>query len=73
VQRVSKIDGGEHLCVDLLAADAAFAGLLGDTIEVRVARGPLTVISREGSIKMKQLAGRPQDVPDLARLEGFDD
>lgn len=70
VQRVSKIDAGEHLCVDLLVADAAFAGLLADTIEVRVAQGPLTVISRAGLIKMKQLAGRPQDVADLARLEG---
>jgi hypothetical protein len=73
VQRVSKIEGGEHLCVDLLVADAVFSGLLDDALEVRVPRGPLTVISRAGLIKMKQLAGRPQDVADLARLEGEDD
>lgn len=73
VQRVSKIEGGEHLCVDLLIAEAVFAGLLDDAIEVRTPRGNLTVISRAGLIKMKQLAGRPQDVADLARLEGGDD
>jgi hypothetical protein len=73
VQRVSKIEGGEHLCLDLLVADAVFMGLLDDTIEVRTAQGTLTVISREGLIRMKQLAGRPQDLADLMRLEGSDD
>jgi hypothetical protein len=70
VQRVSKIEDGEHLCVDLLVADAVFAGLLDDTLEVRTPSGTLTVISRAGLIRMKQLAGRPQDVADLASLEG---
>jgi hypothetical protein len=70
VQRVSKIEDGEHLCVDLLVADGVFSGLLDDTIEVRTPHGALTVISRAGLIRMKQLAGRPQDVADLASLEG---
>jgi hypothetical protein len=73
VQRVSKIADGEHLCVDLLMADAVFTGLLDDTIEVRTPNGALTVISRAGLIRMKQLAGRPQDVADLASLEGNHD
>ncbi len=70
VQRVSKIEEGEHRCVDLLMADAVFTGLLDDTLEVRTPNGTLTVISRAGLIRMKQLAGRPQDVADLASLEG---
>jgi hypothetical protein len=73
VQRVSKIQNGEHLCVDLLVADAVFTGLLDDTLEVRTPNGTLTVISRAGLIRMKQLAGRPQDVADLASLEGTGD
>lgn len=70
VQRVSKIADGEHLCVDLLVAEAVFAGLLDDTIEVQLPTGPLTVVSRAALIKMKQLAGRKQDLADLAKLEG---
>lgn len=73
VQQVSKIEAGEHLCVELILADVVFAGLLDAAIEVRMREGPLTVISRAGLIEMKQLAGRPQDVADLARLEGGDD
>lgn len=73
VQRVSKIDAGEHLCVDLIVADGVFAGLLDDTVEMRLAHGPMTVVSRAGLTKMKRLAGRPQDLADLAKLAGEDD
>ncbi|MFO7562166.1 MAG: nucleotidyltransferase family protein [Enhygromyxa sp.] len=72
VQRVSKIADGEHLCVDLIICNAVFAGLLDDTVEVSVPGGTLRVISRAGLVKMKQLAGRDQDLADLARLEGED-
>ena len=73
VQRVSKIADGEHLCVDLLVAEAVFAGLLDDTIDVQLPTGPLTVVSRAGLTKMKQLAGRKQDLADLEKLEGEHD
>lgn len=73
VQRVSKIADGEHLCVDLLVAELVFSGLLDDTIEVQLPNGPLTVVSLAGLLKMKQLAGRKQDLADLAKLEGKDD
>jgi hypothetical protein len=72
VQRVSKIADGEHLCVDLLLAEGVFAGLLADSLQVRLPNGPMRVISRAGLIKMKQLAGRPQDLADLAQLEPGD-
>lgn len=73
IQRVSKIEGGEHLCVDLIITNAIFAGLLDDTIEVQLPEGPLQVLSREGLIRMKRIAGRDQDLADLARLEEIDD
>lgn len=73
VQRVSKIDAGEHLCVDLILADGVFAGLLDDVLDVRLGHGTATVISLAGLTKMKQLAGRPQDLADLAKLAGDDD
>jgi predicted nucleotidyltransferase len=73
VQRVSKIAEGEHLCVDLIITNTVFAGLLEDAVEVSTPGGTLWVISREGLIKMKQLAGREQDLADLARLAKSDD
>jgi len=34
----------------------------------------MTVVSREGLATMKRIAGRPQDLVDLAKLEGtYDD
>ena len=72
VQRVSKIVGDEHLLLDLLVAEAAFAGGLDDVIEVALAEGPLAVVSRDTLVRMKQLAGRAQDVADLEKLEAGD-
>jgi hypothetical protein len=73
VQRVSKIVGSETLSVDLLQASAAFDGLLDEIVEVTLPEGPLVVISQAGLTKMKQLAGRPQDLADLQRLAGVED
>lgn len=73
VQRVSKIIGNQTISVDLLEANAAFAGLLDDIEDVVLPEGPLVVISQAGLITMKQLAGRPQDLVDLERLAGVED
>jgi hypothetical protein len=70
VQRVSKIEGNEHLLLDLLVADAAFEGALDDSVEVQLPQGPLTVVSRAMLIRMKRLAGRAQDMADIENLEG---
>ena len=35
--------------------------------------GELSVVTRAGLIALKLLAGRPQDLADVARLEGHDD
>lgn len=69
VQRVSKIDGTQHLLLDLMLADAAFTGALDDRIEVLLPEGPLVIVSRATLIRMKRLAGRAQDLADLENLE----
>jgi hypothetical protein len=71
VQRVSKIEGSEHLLLDLLVADAAFEGALDDRVEVQLPSGPMAVVSRAVLIRMKRLAGRAQDLADLEKLEEF--
>jgi hypothetical protein len=73
VQRVSKIEGSEHLLLDLLVADAAFEGALDDRIEVQLPDGPISVVSRAMLLRMKRLAGRPQDIADVEKLEGADE
>lgn len=70
VQRVSKIDGGDHLVLDLLLARASFEGLLDDRVEVVLPEGPLWVVSRDALIRMKRRAGRAQDLADIEKLEG---
>ena len=70
IRRVSKIDdNGEVLSLDLLMVTPQ----VEDVWETRETIGflgkKLSVVSREGLIKMKTLAGRPQDLADIARLE----
>jgi hypothetical protein len=69
VQRVSKIDGREHLLLDLLLADGAFADAMDDRIDIALPEGPLSVVSLRTLTRMKQLAGRAQDLADLEKLE----
>lgn len=73
MQRVSKVLGEEHLLIDFLIADEAFAGALADRIEVQLDEGPLVVVSRASLIRMKKLAGRAQDLADLERLAASGD
>lgn len=70
VQRVSKVQDGEHLVLDFLLATASLAGSLDDRVEVTLPEGRLVLVSRETLVRMKRLAGRPQDLADLERLEG---
>jgi len=73
VQRVTKIEGDEHLVLDLLLSEGAYAGFLTDRIEVDLPQGPLVVVSRDALLRMKRLAGRAQDLADLDKLEGADE
>ena len=73
VQRVTKVSGTDHLILDLLIAEASFSGLLDGAREIALPEGPLVVVSRSALLSMKRLAGRPQDLADLAALNGLDD
>jgi hypothetical protein len=68
VQRVTKVDGGAHLILDLILADAAFSGWLDGRREVELPEGPLSVVSRDTLLRMKRFAGRPQDIADIEAL-----
>jgi hypothetical protein len=72
-QRVTKIEGKEHLLLDLLVAEAAFAGALDDRVEVDLPEGPLAIVSLPTLMRMKRLAGRAQDLADLEKLEAADE
>jgi hypothetical protein len=70
VYRVSKLIGDELLTVDLLLLPHFLEEVwLGrETYEVE---GSLVhVVSRAGLIFIKRVAGRPQDIGDIANLEG---
>ena len=73
IQRVSKIEDGEHLLLDFLLERDAFAGLLANTVEVVLPEGPLWVVPREVLLAMKRMAGRSQDLADVEKLETGDD
>lgn len=75
IQPVTKVAGGEALTLDLIAADPPLdvpwqgrvhldAGLDGGA-------GMLWVVSREGLLRMKALAGRLQDLADIQRIEAL--
>ena len=72
VQRVNKIVGSQHLVLDLLIAEAAYAGVLDDRIDVALPEGTITFVSRDTLLRMKRLAGRPIDLADIEKLEGGD-
>jgi hypothetical protein len=69
VQRVSKLEGSEHLVLDFLLEEASLRGFLAGCVRVELPKGPLVVVSREVLLKMKRQAGRPQDLADIEKLE----
>lgn len=70
IRRVSKIDdNGEVLSLDLLLVTPEVEDVWQTKETIDFLGRKLCVVSREGLIKMKRLAGRPQDLADIARLE----
>jgi hypothetical protein len=72
MRRLSKIAGESMLVLDLLVADAGLEPVLRDRRRLATERGPLWVVSRDGLIRMKTTAGRPQDLVDVQRLQELD-
>jgi len=71
LQRVTKVDGADHLILDLLISEAGYAGFLERRIDITLADGPLSVVSLDALLEMKRLAGRTQDLADIENLEAL--
>lgn len=70
IRRVSKIDDeGEVLSLDLLLVTPQVQDVWESKIRMTLADKEYSIVSRDGLIKMKKLAGRPQDLVDIERLE----
>lgn len=69
IRRVSKIVGEDVISLDLLLV-TPFVEDVWDGREAKEFEGEvITLVSRDGLIKMKKQAGRPQDLADIERLE----
>jgi hypothetical protein len=72
MRRLSKIEGETVLVLDLLVVDARLEPAWQDRRRLATERGPLWVVSRDGLVRMKTAAGRPQDLADVQRLQELD-
>jgi hypothetical protein len=70
MHRVSRIVDGRLLTIDILEGGGPLAPVWASRERVETAHGPVWVVSRAGLVTMKLAAGRPQDLADLAQLEG---
>jgi hypothetical protein len=72
IQRVSKLDPdtGDLMALDFLVVNEELADVWSDRLTVETGVRRLSVVSRSGLAKMKRIAGRGQDLVDLAKLEG---
>ena len=70
IRRVSKIDGdGEVLPLDFLLVTPHVQDIWESKIELEWEEKTLWIVSRDGLIKMKELAGRDKDLIDIGRLK----
>jgi hypothetical protein len=72
VQRVSKLDPdtGDLLSLDFLVVANDFEPVWETRTRVPWRDRTISVVSREGLVTMKRIAGRPQDLVDIDVLEG---
>ena len=73
VRRICKTDGPEGLSLDLVLLPPWLAEVWESREDLDWEGRRITVVSREGLLVMKRVAGRPQDLADLAVLEGESD
>ncbi len=72
LQRVSKIEDGALLTLDLILVDQNLEPAWTSRLELELDGAPIWVISRSALIQMKAAAGRPQDAADIQKLEELD-
>lgn len=68
IRRVSRVESGELFTVDLVLATPVLADVWTGKQVVTWRGRPLRIVSRDGLIQMKRLAGRTQDKADLEAL-----
>jgi len=68
IARLTKADGTEFVTLDLLFAGQALAQAWANRQRVEWRGRALWVVSREGLVQMKRLAGRTQDLADIEAL-----
>lgn len=73
IRRVSKIIGEDVLSLDLLLVTPSVEDVWASRETFDFEGGKLSVVSREGLIKMKTLAGRLQDLADIERIQNEED
>ena len=74
IRRVSKIDDdGEVLSLDFLLVTPQVQDVWETKENLVWQNKKLCIVSREGLIKMKTLAGRAKDLIDIGRLKGEED
>jgi hypothetical protein len=75
MQRVSKLDPetNELLSLDLIVVGPGLEEVWNNRVIVAWRKRNVSIVSRAGLVAMKRLAGRPQDLADIAILEGADE
>jgi hypothetical protein len=73
VRRISKAEGPEILTLDLVLLPHWLTEVWESREDLEWEGRRITVVSREGLLEMKRVAGRPQDLADLDKLEGEED
>jgi len=73
VRRISKTEGAEVLTLDLLLVSPVLESVWSSRGGFEWQDRHLQVVSREGLVEMKRLAGRDQDLLDVKQLESSSD
>ena len=73
IQRFSKLGGTDPLMLDILLVNESLEPVWVSRTRVAYDDGSVCVVSRDGLIKLKLSAGRPQDLVDIQQLEAIAD
>lgn len=71
--RFTKLGAGEPLMVDILVVEDVPDPVWEARARMPYEDGDICVVSRQGLVSLKLLAGRPQDLVDIQRLTEVDD
>jgi hypothetical protein len=68
IVRLTKVEGPDTLTLDLLLTGPAFKDVWLSRVRTEWRNRELWVVSKEGLVQMKRLAGRAQDLADIEAL-----